>query len=192
MEINSKRNGEDSTVAQKCHGNFNLFTAVSILLTAISISRAISPKCIVKSRLFQGPITRSEQLPCVVVTHFPFVSISFFSICVENRFCFLNYLLLFPLFLKTQIINGDKIHIVYSQERFWLHPKLRHVHWSWLLECLLAYLTSLFCTMSILGAECALVEGCAKFTLRATFLQLDLAYWSFLSLIESLMLSYGI
>ena len=51
------------------------------------------------------------------------------------------YLLLFPLFLKTQIINGDKIHIVYSQERFWLHSKLRQVRWSWLLEFLLAYVS---------------------------------------------------
>ena len=54
------------------------------------------------------------------------------------------YLLLFPLFLKTQIINGDKIHIVYSQERFWLPSKLRQVRWSWLLEFLLAYLHHYF------------------------------------------------
>ena len=73
-------------------GNFNL-------LTAISISRAISALY----RLFQEPITRSEQLPCVVVTHFPFVSIAFFSLSVEKRFSLfeLSFKLL-PLFLKTQ------------------------------------------------------------------------------------------
>ena len=45
--------------------------------------------------------------------------------------------------------------------------------------------TSLFCTV-ILGAECALVEGCAKFTFRAVSFLLDLVCWSFLSLMESL------
>ena len=89
-------------------GNFNL-------LTPISISRVVSALY----RLFQEPITRSEQLPCVVVTHFPFVPIAFFSLSVEKRFSLFELSFkLFPLFLKTQILNGAKTHIVYSQERF--------------------------------------------------------------------------
>ena len=96
-------------------GNFSL-------LTAISISRAVSALY----RLFQEPITRSEQLPCDVVTHFPFVPIAFFSLSVEKRFSLFELSFkLFPLFLKTQILNGDKSHIVYSQERFWLHSQIR-------------------------------------------------------------------
>ena len=46
--------------------------------------------------------------------------------------------------------------------------------------------TLLFCTFLILGTECVLVEGCAKFTFRAVSFLLDLVCWSFLSLIESL------
>ena len=50
----------------------------------------------------------------------------------------------FPLFIKTLVINRDKIHVIYSQERFWLHSKLRQVRWSCLLEFLLAYVHHCF------------------------------------------------
>ena len=58
---------------------------------------------------------------CCVVTHFPFDSLAFFSLTVENTFfAFWIYPLLSPLFLNTHIISGGRIHIVYSQERSWL------------------------------------------------------------------------
>ena len=88
---------------QFTHGNFNLFKAISILLTAISIYGNFnfsSNKPQVHYRLFQEPITRSEQLPCVVVTHFPSVSIAFFSLSVENRFLLFELSFAFPLISK--------------------------------------------------------------------------------------------
>ena len=102
---------------QFTHGNFNLFTAISFSLTAISISLTAisilltaisiygnfnfsSNKPQVHRTLFQEPITRSEQLPCVVVTHFPSVSIAFFSLSVENRFLLFELSFAFPLIFK--------------------------------------------------------------------------------------------
>ena len=64
------------------HGNFNLFSAISIYGNFNFSSNKPQVHC----TLFQEPITRSEHLPCVVVTHFPSVSIAFFSLSVENRF----------------------------------------------------------------------------------------------------------
>ena len=60
-------------------------------------------------------------LCCVVVTHFPFDSLAFFSLMVETRFLLSEYIICFsPLFLKTHIISRGRIHVVYSQERSWL------------------------------------------------------------------------
>ena len=49
-----------------------------------------------------------------------------FSFGWKPFFAFWIYLLLFPLFPKTQIINGDKIHIVYSLVFlvFWHPPQV--------------------------------------------------------------------
>ena len=73
------------------------------LPTAISIYgnfKFSSNKPQVHCTLFQEPITRSEQLPCVVVTHFPSFSIAFFSLPVENRFLLFELSFAFPLISK--------------------------------------------------------------------------------------------
>ena len=75
------------------HGNFNLFSAISIYGNFNFSSNKPQVHC----TLFQEPITRSEQLPCVVVTHFPSVSIAFFSLSVENRFLLFELSFPFPL-----------------------------------------------------------------------------------------------
>ena len=78
------------------HGNFNLFSAISIYGNFNFSSNKPQVHC----RLFQEPIIRSEQLPCVVVTHFPSVSIAFFSLSVENRFLLFELSFAFPLISK--------------------------------------------------------------------------------------------
>ena len=107
---------------QFVHGNFNLLTAISICSRQFHFhsrqfqfhsrqfqfySRQFqfilgnfnfsSNKPQVHCTLFQEPITRSKQLPCVVVTHFPSVSIAFFSLSVDNRFLLFELSFPFPL-----------------------------------------------------------------------------------------------